>query len=107
MKYSDAFESLFDLTLASPKGTNIKYFCIAILLTQLKKADLGHFGSSEMPDKWKTTFTKKRDPALQYLVKLTNNEWALIKKAMLNHSDIPKNIQLNWVRDLDTLRAFS
>jgi len=106
MKHSDAVESLFDLTFATSKRTKTKYFCIAILFTQLKKADLGHFGPLGMSP-WKTTFDEKRDPALQYLVKLTNNEWAAIKKFMLTHSDIPKNIQLNWVNDLDTLRAFS
>ena len=111
MRHSDAFKSLFDLTLATPKRTKPKYYCIAIFLTQLKKVDLGHFGPIEMPHRseWITLFNERRDPALQYLVKLRNNEWALIKKIMLNHSEtiIPKIVQLNWVSDLDTLRAFS
>lgn len=121
MKYSDAFVSLYTMALDVPDArmVGITYKCVAIYLGRIRMAELANVGhgitSAAWIDNFKKTYNNsdKKSLALRHLINLTDDEWKMVEDAMMEYADgAPgtyawKNKRKEWVRALDTLRAFS
>jgi hypothetical protein len=112
MTYSDAFESLYTLSLDMGLPTETKYKRVAMFLRRIRMAELI---KSERGMLWTDNFKNeyKKELALCHVLNLTDVEWGKIKGAMMKYAtasagtDKWRSKRIEWVRALDTLRAFS
>ena len=111
MRYSNAFKKLLAMSLDIDDVENIKrsrQYRVAIFLGRIKIAEAG-FGSLEGIAKYKGYKTE----ALQHLVAMTDTEWKMVRELMEEQARSSlasvkwRAMRTDWVRALDTLRAFS
>jgi len=112
MKYSYAFEKLYMMTLDTNLRTETKYKRVAHYLSRIMMAEhRPELDSIAWDDD--LTLDEIKDLALQHLVEITDVEWKMIQGAMRGYAsrsagtDKWRAMRMEWVRALDTLRAFS
>jgi len=107
MKYSEAFENLFNMSLDTNIVAHTKQEGIAFFLGRIAMAEK-RMGSIAGVEK----YLNYKEGALQHLVEITDIEWTMVREVMEEHissssaSTWWKAMRMEWVYALDTLRAF-
>jgi hypothetical protein len=118
MKYSDAFDRLYALSLEIPMKTEQKYKRIGIFISNVLLID--YF--SHWPWDQQNSYIGKKDIMIEHICDLTDFEWDAIKEHMIGvlgmeivagmgvvagESKDLREKRIGWIHDLDTLRAFN
>jgi len=99
MKYSDAFESLHEMSLKTDIITSDKCHRVAFFLGRIVIYE---------------KYGNYKDDAIRYLIEMPDNEWNIIQELMERHADSSvvvtkerRTMRIDWIRALDTIRAFN
>jgi hypothetical protein len=120
MRYSDAFEQLYEMSIDLNLRSTVQYKCVAIFIGRVMMAnnDTAHLphrtdrkpAGEVLP--WMFELKGLKEKILPYIIQLSEAEWEKIRKAMMGYAansdgrDEWKAKRVGWVNSLDTMRAF-
>ena len=115
MKYSDAFESLHELSLNINLRTEVQYKRVAIFIGRVMMTERAEHNNRIHPQstmQWMEECKGKKPIMIRHVIGLTDFEWETIKKVMLKYasqsggSDQWKYTRREFIYALDTMREF-
>ena len=120
MKYSDAFQRLYQMSLHIDLYTEVQYKRVAIYIGRVMMAENGNahlvfhdktVSSTELFG-WAKVVKGSKEQMLPHIIRLTDTEWEKIRTSMMRYAEISagtpgwKEMRIGWVHSLDTMREF-
>jgi hypothetical protein len=119
MKYSDAFQRLYQMSLNIDLYTEVQYKRVAIYIGRVMMAEnsngrLVSNGGRSVKDlhTWAKELRGLKEQILPHIIRLTDAEWEKIHKCMMKYAEISAGTpayrakRIEWVHSLDTMREF-
>jgi len=121
MKYSDAFERLYEMSLDDNLMSEVKYKRVATFIGRVMMAngDIDKHvrtvrknspASSILP--WVERLKGSKEKILPYVIQLTDAEWKKVRGMMMKYAGLSqgspkwKSMRIEWIHALETLREF-
>jgi hypothetical protein len=116
MKYSDAFDKLYALTLEAPFDIRLfmkpRYKRVGVYIWNVMIVDHATFRERLLSEDVEL-YDGKKDIMIEHFCGITDSEWDTLQTVMLDYAENYsgtsrwKGWRVGWIRALDTLRAFS